>query len=287
MPQIERPSQRRPLKDLPLSLFIHPEHLKSTAILGKKRPYSPSSVVSPSKRRLLAVEGVLSPRSPFKRAVADLQRALPSTSSPGRDLLDEFQRSPDLSSPSTRRPPPLLPFDNPRAPKVGLVKPFAPVGLGSSIQLMPYQPKPRVAEAPSTAEAELLAILAAAPKSTQVYLPGAGQGRPIRNKEDDPEEDHYPGFDIYVDEETADDSAHQEMDETKAPVDAEVEDEQDASKENQRPFDDSRGRRFSTPSLSARSSMSSLGFPPTRLGGRRRLRREVDEDAFSSDDDFL
>ncbi|KAG8830513.1 hypothetical protein FRC17_004764 [Serendipita sp. 399] len=285
MPQIERPTQRKPLRDLPLSLFIHPGHLESTTTLGKKRPFSPSSVVSPSKRRLLAVEGVLSPRSPFKKAVADLQRALPSASSPARDLLDVFQRGPDPLSASARRAPPLLLFEHSRPKKAPLPKLLAPSSLGSSIQLMPDQPKPRVAAAPSTAEAELLAILAAAPKSTMVYLPGAGKGRPIRNKEDDPEEDHYPGFDIHVDDGSEEASA-QEASEPKPLVETDEENEEEVSKENQQPFD--AGGRFSTPSLSARSSMSSLGYAPTRrLDGRRSLRREVDEDAFSSDDDLL
>ena len=102
------------------------------------------------------------------------------------------------------------------------------LGLAPSLEVGPSytQPKPRVAAEPSQEEAQLLALLAAAPKPTQVYLPGAAHPRPMRRKEEDPEEDHYPGFDIPADDEVEDSQPH--------PMEAEDEDE---TKENQRPVD--------------------------------------------------
>jgi hypothetical protein len=234
MPQIERPNYRAPLRDLPLSLFVHPEHMKSGSLLGKKRPYSPSSVVSPSKRRLLAVEGVLSPRSPFKKAVADLHRALPSATSTGRNLLAEFQK-PSTAGPSTKRQPTLALPLNPasKAPP----KPTSTL-LAPSLEIMANQPKPKVAPGPSKAEAELLALLAAAPKPTHDYLPGAGQSRPKRNKEDDPEEDHYPGFDVCEETDSQVDADEHNDEQTKRThnMDEEDVDEED-TKENRPPHD--------------------------------------------------
>lgn len=228
MPQIERPTHRLPLRDLPLSLFIHPSGSQTESLLGKKRPYSPSSIVSPSKRRLLAVEGVLSPRSPFKKAVNDLKRALPSLQTPGRNLLEDFQRSPVRTEKNIRQPS----FVGDGIHGGRIVKPTAATTLlAPSIELgQANQPKPRVAAEPSKAEAELLAMLANAPKPTVVYLPGEGHARPMRKKEDDPEEVHYPGFDICADEE--EDGAEQEV--VQESMDAEDEDEE-VSKENQAP----------------------------------------------------
>lgn len=238
MPQIERPTHRQPLRDLPLSLFIQPEHMKLTSLLGKKRPYSPSSIVSPSKRRLLAVEGVLSPKSPFKRAVIDLQRALPSGTSPARDLFVELQSA----GPTKRQAPIQLPGSSATKQQP---KPLAG-SLAPSLELQPHQAKPRVAPEPSPAEAQLLAALAAAPPSNQTYLPGAGHARPKISPEEDPEEDHYPGFDVFVDDgsqseepaATPSDSAEQRQHEMEG--DGEGEEEEDDAKENQRPHDVSR-----------------------------------------------
>jgi hypothetical protein len=324
MPQIERPTYRLPLRDLPLSLFIHPSGTGTTStasLLGKKRPISPSSLVSPSKRRLLAVEGVLSPRSPFKKAVTDLKHALPSLSSPARNLYVEFQRGPkvrvdtgDLHAPrgpGGSRPAFLLDYlgegiqsetnkfrTAPATPS--LLRPAPEIGNGN-------QPKPRVAAAPSKAEAELLAVLANAPKPTMQFIPG-GSPRAIRSKEEDPEEVHDPGFDICADEEEETDGGEQLPEEASQVenMDAEDEDEEEGSKENKAPYvsryaDHRRlyyvdlllypqdPLRFATPTLSARSSMSSLGAPPRRRArtARDRLQAEVDEDAFSDDDDFL
>ncbi|PVF93719.1 hypothetical protein CPB86DRAFT_714780 [Serendipita vermifera] len=278
MPQIERPNYRAPLRDLPLSLFIHPEHMKPVSLLGKKRPYSPSSAVSPSKRRLLAVEGVLSPRSPFKKAVADLHRALPSASPAGRNLYAEFQKPSQPSTSVKRQPPLALPL-NPASKAT--TKPTNTL-LAPSLEISANQPKPKVAPGPSKAEADLLALLAAAPKPTHDYFPGAGQSRPKRNKEDDPEEDHYPGFDIC---EEVDSQADMNEHNDEQPRQSHKEDlgEEEDAKENQPPHDENMNYRFSTP-LSTRSSMSSLGAPRY---GRSRLQREVDDDAFSSDDELL
>lgn len=267
--------------------------MKTTSLLGKKRPYSPSSIVSPSKRRLLAVEGVLSPRSPFKKAAADLHRALPSATSPARNLLDDFARQP-----APRRPLPLhLDFhpyqgreDRPS------VADSTPKLLAPAQELSPggSQPKPRVAAEPSKAEAELLAALRAAPKPNYHFLPGSGHARPIRPKDDDPEEDHYPGFDVCVDgqSEQGDDALerlHEQSHETNGMDPSAAEDEEneeESIKENKPPYDESMHYRFATPTLSSRSSMSSLGAPPPR-SARTRLEREVDADAFSSDDELL
>ena len=324
MPQIERPTYRLPLRDLPLSLFIHPNGTgtpSTVSLLGKKRPISPSSLVSPSKRRLLAVEGVLSPRSPFKKAVTDLKHALPSLNSPtARNLYIEFQRGPKVrvdtgdlhapKGPSARRPyllenlgegieSPVHKFR--AAPSTpSLLAPPPEIGSGN-------QPKPRVAAAPSKGEAELLAVLANAPKPTMQFIPGAGSPRTMRSKEEDPEEVHYPGFDICADEEGETDGG-EGLPEEAADVEnmeAEDEDEEEGSKENKAPyvscyadhypvvlclpFRSQDPLRFATPTLSARSSMSSLGAPPRRRArtARDRLQAEVDGDAFSDDDDFL
>jgi hypothetical protein len=233
MPQIERPTHRQPLKDLPLSLFIHPEYMKTTSLLGKKRPYSPSSIVSPSKRRLLAVEGVLSPRSPFKKAAADLHRALPSATSPARNLLDDFARP----NPRHQFPIPLDFHPNQGREDKPVVKSTLPSLLAPAQELRPggSQPKPRVAAEPSKAEAELLAALKAAPKPSYYFLPGSGHARPIRPKENDPEEDHYPGFDICVDGQS--DHAPEQSHETNGMDPSEDEDEEDASKENKPLYD--------------------------------------------------
>jgi len=286
MPQIDRPTYRMPLRDLPLSLFIHPSGSQTASLLGTKRPYSPSSIVSPSKRRLLAVEGVLSPRSPFKKAVTDLKQALPSLT-PGRDLLQEFQRPRPAPSIDTHRKSAFT-LEGVRGtgglkikPQGNLLAPSLEIGTAN-------QPKPRVAAAPSKAEAQLLEILAKAPKPTQVFLPGAGHSRPMRNKEDDPEEVHYPGFDICADEDNDqgvefDMGGATDQDVKLEDMDADnEEDEQEESKENQAPYN-----RFATPTLSARSSMSSLGAPPRRRTERQRMQEEVDGDGFSSDDEFL
>ncbi|CCA69057.1 hypothetical protein PIIN_02916 [Serendipita indica DSM 11827] len=282
MPQIERPTLRQPLRDLPLSLFIHPDYVSGTSLLGKKRPYSPSYMVSPSKRRLLAVEGVLSPRSPFKKAVADLQRALPSANTTARVLSFDTPQPSRITQSDVPMGSPVAMSSLPKSParRSSPVKSIA-LGLAPSLEVGPSytQPKPRVAAEPSQEEAQLLAALAAAPKPTQVYLPGAAHPRPKRSKEDDPEEDHYPGFDIPVDDDETEEAHPSRM---------EAEDEDDATKENQQPVDEY-ALRFSTP-LSSRSSMSSLsGRPirrPTRRTGRGRLQDEVDGD-FSSDDDLL
>lgn len=296
MPQIERPTHRLPLRDLPLSLFIHPSGSQTESLLGKKRPYSPSSIVSPSKRRLLAVEGVLSPRSPFKKAVNDLKRALPSLQTPGRNLLADFQRSPVPAEKTIRQPS----FVGDGIHGGRTIKPAASTGLlAPSVVLgQANQPKPRMAAEPSKAEAELLAMLANAPKPTMMFLPGEGHARPMRSKEDDPEEVHYPGFDICADE---DEESSESIvgNDPQENMDAEDEDEE-VSKENQAPhvsvpMDQSctythhqlqDPLRFATPTLSARSSMSSLGAPPRRRTARDRLQAEVDGE-LSDDDEFL
>lgn len=283
MPQIERPTNRLPLRDLPLSLFIHPAGSKTESLLGKKRPYSPSSIVSPSKRRLLAVEGVLSPRSPFKKAVTDLKRALPSLQTPGRNLLEDFQRSPVSAEKSVRQPS----FAGEGIHGGRTIKPAASTGLlaPSFVLGQANQPKPRLAAEPSKAEAELLAMLANAPKPTMMFLPGEGHARPMRSKEDDPEEVHYPGFDICADDddESGSSTAPEVARDTLEDMDAEEEAEEDA-KENQAPYDP---LRFNTPTLSARSSMSSLAGPPRRRRtARDRLQAELDGD-LSSDDELL
>jgi hypothetical protein len=263
MPQIERPTYRLPLRDLPLSLFIHPSGsgTHSTAsLLGKKRPISPSSLVSPSKRRLLAVEGVLSPRSPFKKAVTDLKRALPSLNSPARNLYVEFQRGTKvrtdtgdiyapLSSkgPGGSRPAFLLETLGEGIPEEQTKQKLRPAPTTPSLLGPPpvigsgNQPKPRVAAAPSKAEAELLSVLAKAPKPTMEFIPGAGSPRAMRSKEEDPEEVHYPGFDICADEEEEESGGEQqpEVGAQNAQVesmDAEDEDEEEGSKENQAPY---------------------------------------------------
>jgi hypothetical protein len=250
MPQIERPTYRLPLRDLPLSLFIHPggSGAPSTAsLLGKKRPISPSSLVSPSKRRLLAVEGVLSPRSPFKKAVTDLKHALPSLNSPARDLYIEFQRGPKVrvdtgnlhapKGPGGSRPAFLLLGEGmesktqkfrtaPATPS--LLGPAPEIGNGN-------QPKPRVAAAPSKAETELLTVLANAPKPTMQFIPGAGSPRAMRSKEEDPEEVHDPGFEIYADEDEDTDGGERLPEEVDN-MEAEDEDEEEGSKENKAPY---------------------------------------------------
>ena len=266
MPQIERPTYRLPLRDLPLSLFIHPTSSSSAhtaaSLLGKKRPISPSSIVSPSKRRLLAVEGVLSPRSPFKKAVNDLKHALPSVNSPARNLLVEFQHAKpvfvdkgDIYAPTSkgRQPSFLLEvLSNTGDTGIGgggirmrgerLMKP--PVAKATKSLLAPeaeigaHQPKPRVAAAPSKAEVELLKVLESAPRPTMEFLPGAGSPRAMRSKEEDPEEVHYPGFDIYADEEGDEEGEDVQQQVERGHMDAEDEDEdeQEASKENQAPY---------------------------------------------------
>lgn len=239
MPQIERPVHRQPLRDLPLSLFIHPDYLKTDTLLGKKRPYSPSSIVSPSKRRLLAVEGVLSPRSPFKKAAADLSRALPPTTpARARNLLEEFQHPP---APRRQVPLPRLPsgfpsFESPRSRASGQ-------GLLAPQELSPggAQPKPRVAAEPSKAEAALLEVLKAAPKPTHMFIPGSGTARPIRRKEEDPEEDHHPGFDICEDTQSErGDVSEKPRTETNGLNGTRLEseeDEEEVAKENNPPID--------------------------------------------------
>lgn len=206
-----------------MSLFVKPEMgpplLAQQFKLGAKRPFSPSSFISPSKRKLLAVEGILSPKStPFRRVVRDLKNALPSPAplrlpllkSPVKHLVPQGSpRSP--VTPST--PPPL----NSKKRKFGLddspnelLSPSPSVGKDTR----PLR-KPRTPTIHTSQEAQLLAMLNAAP------LPSEKPATP------DEEDEHYPGFDVYVDEEeessetphfTSDIIDDEEDKENKAPV---------------------------------------------------------------------
>jgi hypothetical protein len=108
------------------------------------------------------------------------------------------------------------------------------------------QKKPRVAAPPSKAEKELLAMLAKAPKPTMQFIPGSGSPRAVKSKEEDPEEVHYPGFDICADEDEENDGGEQQRDADAQNaqvenMDAEDEDEEEGSKENQAPYVSSGG----------------------------------------------
>jgi len=94
-----------------------------------------------------------------------------------------------------------------------------------------------VAAAPSKAEAKLLAVLANAPKPTMQFIPG-GSPRAMRSKEEDPEEVHYPGFDICADEEEETDGGERLPEEATQVenMEAEDEDEEEGSKENKEPY---------------------------------------------------
>lgn len=101
-PHYTMPPRPGPLCDLPLERFIDLPFVPATPRRTHKRPLSPGTpnLFSPTKRRILAQEGVFSPEKTVKSSIAPSYRALVVhdflSQSPARKL--DFGRSPQSDS---------------------------------------------------------------------------------------------------------------------------------------------------------------------------------------------
>ena len=97
-PHYTMPPRSGPLCDLPLERFTDLRFIPTTPRRAHKRPLSPGTpnLFSPTKRRILAQEGVFSPEKTIKSSIAPSYRALVTrdflSQSPARKL--DFGRSP-------------------------------------------------------------------------------------------------------------------------------------------------------------------------------------------------
>ncbi|KIJ37384.1 hypothetical protein M422DRAFT_33721 [Sphaerobolus stellatus SS14] len=225
------PAMRNPLKELPLDSFVPSSHKTST-----KRPMSPTSgLLSPSKRRILEVEGLYSPEK--KR------RATPS-----RSLFGELAKSP-------RSPARKLDFTSPRSTRAiaserdAPSRPHTPVS--SAPQVPKLAPSPEIASSSSRAsstrdeEDDPMTPRPLPGAATVMYIP-----REIPEVSDK-HSIHWPGFDVYIDPYIAiPTSASVAQQQTKEPETLEA----DETKENARPK-----RRVKSPAPD--SATKALKFP--------------------------
>ncbi|KZW03776.1 hypothetical protein EXIGLDRAFT_758101 [Exidia glandulosa HHB12029] len=108
-------TRRRVLRELPLEQFVPADALVSPAAAGKKRPHpSPGGLLSPHKRRILDVEGMLSPSKKIHASPARRRVDLAGPSSPARKL--DFASMAPPPAPSPAKKTVLDASDNPFAP---------------------------------------------------------------------------------------------------------------------------------------------------------------------------